>query len=72
MPNFILNKNQQANGDYEVHNTTNGCDYMPDSSNQVALGWHSDCHGAVKLAQDTYRNARINGCYWCCNACHTT
>jgi len=72
MPNFILNKNQQPNGDYEVHNTTTGCSYMPDQSNQIALGWHSDCHSAVNLAKNTYRNTRINGCYWCCPVCHTT
>ena len=70
MPNFIVNKSAQSNGDHEVHNTTSGCNYMPAVSNRKDLGWHSDCHGAVREAKKTY--ARSNGCYYCCNACHTS
>lgn len=29
MSKFIINKNQQTNGDHEVHNLTTGCSFMP-------------------------------------------
>ncbi|WP_313329527.1 hypothetical protein [Comamonas sp.] len=72
MARFILNKNQQANGDFEVHNKTTGCSYMPSPENQVDLGEHISCHGAVLLAKQNWPTARINGCYYCCRSCHTT
>lgn len=74
MPSFIINRNPQPkSGEYEVHNTTAGCSYMPKLENQIALGVHADCHGAVAKAKSDYPNERskINGCYYCCNACHT-
>lgn len=70
MPQFIVNTQSQSNGDHEVHNKTNGCSYMPDTANQMDLGYHDSCHGAVSQAKNTY--AKSNGCYYCCNACHTT
>ena len=72
MPRFIINKNQQPNGDNEVHNATTGCSYMPRPENQVDLGSHLNCHGAVAYAKGQWLNARINGCYYCCNSCHTS
>lgn len=70
MPNFIVNTNAQSNGDHEVHNKTDGCSYMPAASNQKDLGTHVSCSGAVTEAKRTY--SQSNGCYYCCNACHTT
>lgn len=70
MPYFIVNTIAQPNGDHEVHNTTTGCSYMPNSIYQKDLGYHSSCSGAVQEAKKTY--SRSNGCYYCCNACHTT
>ena len=72
MPKFILNQKQQPNGDNEVHNKTTGCNYMPAVENQIDLGEHPSCAGAVTLAKAKYGNARINGCKYCCPACHTT
>lgn len=72
MPNFIINKNQQSNGDNEVHNKTNPCNHMPNLENQVPLGDHSSCHGAVATAKQRWPGDRINGCAYCCSECHTT
>lgn len=72
MPRFVMNRNRQQNGDLEVHNLTTGCSYMPLPSNQIDLGVHSDCRGAVLQAKLTYRSERINGCAFCCRACHTS
>ncbi|TDK53835.1 hypothetical protein E1508_16530 [Pseudomonas moraviensis] len=72
MQSFIINKNVQPNGDYEVHNTTTGCVHMPLLVNQIPLGNHLTCYGAVSAARTTWANERINGCFYCCNPCHTT
>lgn len=70
MPYFIVNKQVQSNGDHEVHNTTTGCSYMPSAANQLSLGIHDNCHGAVARAKQTYPQS--NGCFYCCPACHTS
>lgn len=72
MPIFVINKNQQSNGDNEVHNATTGCAYMPNTENQIDLGSHTNCRGAVATAKSTWSDAKINGCYYCCNECHTS
>ena len=73
MSRYIINNNQQPNGDYEVHNATNGCTHMPRVENQVDLGEHLNCQSAVLSAKRRWPQAsRINGCYYCCNPCHTT
>ncbi|WAC22434.1 hypothetical protein [Blastomonas sp. SL216] len=69
MPTYIVNKQVQTNGDHEVHNTTTGCIYMPSIANQLDLGYHDNCHGAVTKAKLTY--SQSNGCFYCCPACHT-
>ncbi|POA20957.1 hypothetical protein C1894_06315 [Pseudomonas sp. FW305-3-2-15-E-TSA2] len=72
MASFIVNRNVQANGDYEVHNTTTGCQFMPLPANQASLGNHLSCTGAVSAARVANPTLRINGCYYCCNPCHTS
>lgn len=72
MSKFIINQNPQANGDYEVHNLTTGCSFMPHPQNRVDLGEHPNCFSAVLAAKRKWSNARINGCYYCCNNCHTS
>lgn len=72
MPKFIINRNTQANGDNEVHNSTTGCIYMPKSENQIDLGYHNSCKEAVADAKRRWSNNKINGCFYCCNACHTS
>lgn len=72
MQRFIINKNQQANGDHEVHNASTGCSYMPNPENQVDLGYHASCKEAVATAKVNFPGNRINGCFYCCRACHTS
>lgn len=66
MTAYYVNNIAQPNGDHEVHIQT--CRYFPD--NQQYLGDFASCFPAVARAKLTYPSA--NGCYWCCNACHTT
>lgn len=70
MPYYCVNKNEQANGDHEVHQTTPSvCHHLPEPSNRLALGEHATCHGAVREAKKTY--AKADGCYYCCPDCNT-
>ena len=72
MPNYIVNKNDQPNGDHEVHVTPQAwnCRNYPVPANREPLGFHATCHGAVQAANlRGYRPA--NGCYYCANDCHT-
>lgn len=68
MANYYVNKNEQANGDHEVH--TDGCIYMPAPANRLYLGNFATCQEAVREAKKTY--PRSNGCFTCSYACHTT
>lgn len=65
---YYVNKNVQLNGDHEVHR--DGCDYIPDVSNRIYLGYFSNCRDAVNEAKKHY--AQSNGCYYCSNECHTS
>jgi hypothetical protein len=65
---YYVNKNQQLNGDHEVHNSS--CNYLPSAENRTYLGNYNNCRDAVAKAKTYY--SQSNGCYWCSNACHTT
>ena len=58
VPHYYVNKNAQTNGDHEVHES--GCRQGAAQSNQLSLGYHASCHGAVAQAKQTYPTA--NGC----------
>ncbi len=67
MPNYIVNK--KDDGKYhEVHTTH--CNQGPDSNNQHWLGAHATCRGALQAAERAgFKPA--DGCYYCCNDCHS-
>lgn len=64
---YYVNKNAQSKGEHEVH--TSSCSYLPDADNRIYLGDFSNCKEAVKEARKYYDN--VDGCYYCCNDCHT-
>jgi hypothetical protein len=66
---YVLNLNQQSSGDYEVHK--NGCTFFP-ITNYDELGQFSSCGSAVSAAKAKHPIKKINGCYYCANACHTS
>lgn len=68
MSGYYVNNNAQNNGDHEVH--ISSCSYLSQIVSKTYLGEFSSCVGAVKKAKETYRQS--NGCYYCCNACHTS
>ncbi|KKK53077.1 hypothetical protein LCGC14_3098390 [marine sediment metagenome] len=68
MYQYYVNKNEQSNGDHEVHRSD--CNRLPDQENRLRLGLYSKCSGAVREAKKYYTQS--NGCYYCSNECHTT
>lgn len=66
---FVLNLNQQLNGDYEVHEE--GCYYFP-RSNFDELGKYYGCLSAALEAKLRHPYKRINGCIHCAEPCHTS
>ena len=72
MPDYLVNRSAQSNGDHEVHRAPRSeCGSLgyPLPKKQVDLGWHSDCDSAVRDARS--RGYRANGCAYCSFPCHT-
>ena len=65
---YYVNDNPQSNGDHEVHTT--GCSWLPNPENRTSLGSFTSCHMAVVKARQFH--SKVNGCYYCSKACHTT
>ena len=70
MPTYIVNKNTDDKNRHEVHEIgPTKCRRLPAEHNRVSVGWHSDCHGALKAAEDLgYKPA--DGCAHCSPDCH--
>lgn len=68
MPYYVYNKNKWDGVYHEVHTTE--CDKKPLPSNQVDLGWHSNCSSAIQKAKEVTGDNDFDGCKWCCPNCH--
>lgn len=68
MASYYVNRNAQTSGDHEVH--VWGCTWMPAPTNRQYLGEFDSCGPAVREAKRHY--SQSNGCYFCCNPCHTS
>jgi hypothetical protein len=64
---YYVNRQAQMNGDHEVH--IEGCVWMPKRENPIFLGEFASCQEAVHAAKSHF--SQVNGCYYCCNPCHT-
>lgn len=77
MAKYILNGNKQdspSGSNYEVHDITpEACGHLPHMTNQYVLGECTDCHEAINKAKSMFPAFRldIDGCYYCCNECHS-
>lgn len=72
MEDYIINSHPQHNGDFEIHKL-HACDHLPVEQNRLYLGQFANCYDAIRFAKELYPNVaeRIDGCYYCCNSCHT-
>ncbi len=68
MARYYVNRNEQSNGDHEVHKA--GCAWLPFTENRIYLGDFHSCVPAVVEALKYY--TQVNGCYFCSNDCHTS
>lgn len=72
---YIINNNKQdskSGENFEVHNL-NSCEYfLPKEENRIPLGNFNNCQAAMLHAKLTYPGSSnyIDGCYYCCSACH--
>jgi hypothetical protein len=66
MDYYYVNKNAQSTGEHEVHKNT--CSHLPDTNNRIGLGYFSSCAEALRKANEYY--TEVDGCYYCCPACH--
>jgi len=65
---YYVNRNAQENGDHEVHKYR--CSFLPEENNRILLGDFYTCFDAVRVAKKIY--LKVNGCFYCCNECHTS
>ncbi len=65
---YYVSKKTQSNGDHEVH--TIYCTQGAEPDNRIYLGDYSNCQPAIVEAKKHY--SKSNGCYYCCEPCHTT
>ncbi|MTI20473.1 hypothetical protein E1176_05510 [Fulvivirga sp. RKSG066] len=65
---YYINKNEQNNGDHEVHKI--GCSWLPDKENRIELGNFNNCYAALSAAKEKFPQA--NGCYHCSRECYTS
>ncbi|MEQ9246269.1 MAG: hypothetical protein RLO21_09810 [Nitratireductor sp.] len=76
MAKYILNQNKQdsqSGQNHELHNESPGaCSHLPARENRLEVGNFSNCHDAMAEAKRKYPSmaADIDGCYYCCSACH--
>lgn len=70
MAQYYINKNEQANGDHEVH--ASHCTWLPDADNRVYLGVFNNGIEAVAEAKRRWPGTKINGCYYCSRESHTS
>ena len=69
MERYVLNLNQQDNGDYEVHKE--GCFRFP-VTNFEELGNHYNCESAVEKAKNNNTIKKVDGCIHCVPTCHNS
>jgi len=67
---YFVNKQAQANGDYEVHNYSCGYLIQMSPENKKSLGHFNNCGDAVTEARKHHPTA--NGCFFCSKTCHTS
>ena len=67
MATYYVNRNEQPNGDHEVH--VDGCVHGAERVNREYLGEHATCFTAVAQAKRKY--PRANGCFYCAKPCNT-
>ncbi|KKQ06979.1 MAG: hypothetical protein US18_C0028G0002 [Parcubacteria group bacterium GW2011_GWB1_36_5] len=70
MSKYIINKNAQSTGENEVHEEAR-CDHLPLLENRIFIGFFDTCRAAIATAKAKWPRNIIDGCAYCCPACHT-
>jgi hypothetical protein len=67
MEHYYVNDAPQPTGEHEVHTTS--CEHFDIMKNRIYLGYFSNCHDAIAMARRVYLT--VDGCFHCCQPCHT-
>ena len=68
MKHYYFSNTADLRGEHEIH--TEGCAFIPPSSNRSYIGYYFDCSNAIRDARIQYPYKSFNGCYYCCRECH--
>lgn len=71
MTSYVISMIPHHNGNYEVHDKSHGCPFMPSIYNLIQLGEFKSCSEAIHKAKEQWPELKISGCYFCCTPCHT-
>lgn len=66
MIKFIVDENALANGAYQMHNATHGCEDLPLKRQQIFIGNFADIELALKRAKMNWPKEKIVSCAKCC------
>ena len=69
MKHYYFNDNVDDKGNHEVH--TEDCSFLPAAKNRTYIGYFADCSSAIAAAKASHPYDSFDGCYFCCNPCHT-
>lgn len=68
---YYINRNEQPEGEHEIHDSHANCPHPPLSVNRIDLGWFDSCVEAVKEGRTLFPYSQVNGCAYCVPACNT-
>lgn len=66
---YYFNNNVDSHGKHEIH--TEDCIYLEKTYNKTIIGDFKNCNDALKNTIFRHFPKRFDGCYYCCNECHT-
>ena len=66
MDRYIINEQPLANGAYEIHNATKGCNALPPVPAQIVIGFFANYDLAYKRARMNWPKEKVQPCGYCC------
>ena len=66
MDKYIINENPSEQGIHHIHNAAQACEALPETSEQMLIGYFANFELAYKRARMNWPKAKIKGCEKCC------
>ncbi|MCK8641899.1 hypothetical protein M1L59_14525 [Acinetobacter schindleri] len=68
MIKFVIDEHTTDNGAHLIHNSTMGCENLPDPDAQILIGYFANYELAYKRARMNWPREKVTGCEKCCKA----